>query len=187
MSGQPTDHRKVYAKGFYDGRRCALEALNLEGGLMRPAQQKAKLDGLPASAIKVWEVVPIEEAWSVHQIKAELFKQNGTLPQPKALLWHLRNMVECELVKELSGGRYKRTPCRVDLVEKVEKVAVEQIKPSVKPLSALQKLAELASHLRQIANEAEEIALELEEMKGRDEQDFQKLKQLKDLLKSIGG
>ncbi len=103
---EPTrNHRKVYARGFFDGVRATENT-------MTPRKQRQKLEGQTAVAKKVYEAVPITEWWSMHQIGDELRRKAHTTTTFDVLQGCLRALTDTGLVTEDTLGKFRRVEVR---------------------------------------------------------------------------
>lgn len=135
----------------------------------------------------VYDTVPMEDSWSENQIARELVRQNRNLP-PEALRRCIMRLKDSGLVRQTENSRWVRVavnapmkPAKVK--EEPAPVATTNKTTDEKPL--LERMAESAQLLRNIANEFDAIAIEVEERMDGTEEEAAKLRQLKSLLKEI--
>lgn len=192
MNADPNQHRKVYAKGFFDG----LDAANRT---MTPTRYQATLSGQTSVAKKVYEHVPALEAWTAIQISQALTRATKSQMDFKILQGCLKALRESGLIRETQRGMFQR----VEVKEKVEepmpeadtvkplptampKAAVSCAKTPIEILSEIsQRVVALNSELKKIASDIETAAIVIEEGMAENEENLGKLKQLQSILKSL--
>lgn len=174
---------------------------------MNNARHKSIVEGLSAIAAKVYEAVPISEPWTVHQVLFEMARLNNQPYQIRVVAGCLSNLVESGLVKEPSRGSFVREPVKErPTIEAMTKKGVlrefagiapkEQVMPTNQPASGaaqlIDRLAQIGSSLRALADHAKSIADEIDSAALAAEEDrskllgeSDKLRQLQTLLKSI--
>lgn len=155
---------------------------------MTPIKLKAKLAGQSSIAQKVFSVVPIAELWTPSQISQELHRITGSRIDMHILKGCLMTMAGAGLVRVTSSGTYQR----VALVQPVppahdqRDLPVSHIEKTSKPASAIELLAGIAKSLRAVADEIDAAAISIDDAKSKDAQELGKLRQLQQLLKSLG-
>lgn len=170
--------------------------------VMNAKKFDSKYKGLTSVAKKVYEAIPINEAWSIAQIIAEL-SRTGTRQDHQTVLRICRELVEGGLAtmtssKSRGDGLFMRTKVERTQTPKEEPVMAEPtpapktkpadiltLKPVPKKKGPMELLAELASKARQFAEELDNAALEIEQEFQNSEAKSEQLKQLKSLLKGI--
>lgn len=198
------DHRKVYAKGYYDGLN-AREA-------MTPQKLDQKLEGQTIIARKVFDAVPIEGPWNANQVAQEVKRATGTNPDPHTLRGCLNSLKSAGLVRECSPGHWQRVhthsrdrspAAELKEVKKLMVVPKPESAPPKLPeagkngnsgnIDAIGKLSAIAVAARNIGRSCNELATEIEDtalaIQGgieANEGNLEKLKQLQSLLKSLG-
>jgi hypothetical protein len=188
------NHRKVYARGFYDGLAAA-------GGDLKADKVEEKLRGQSAQVQKTYAAVPIQEWWSAAQVGSAIQRASGAAMDRKTLDACLHQLKDAGLVQKRADGTF----CRARVAEEKEVVAKTPpdeailVKGTDVPLTTkpegngpFERMAALAGNMRlhatylnQMASEVEAIALELEERRESDDVEAQKLRQLKSLLKEL--
>lgn len=157
---------------------------------MTPDKQKQKLAGQTAIAQKVFQAVPIAEAWTVAQISQALHRTTGARLDRHTLQGCLRALADSDLIRCTEHG---------SLHQRVAVSAAQSTPPKTKestvtqpatpqqaaPASAIDVLGSLAQKMRALADEVDAAALALEEEQSRTTGEAAKLKQLKALLKEI--
>ena len=160
--------------------------------------------GLTGVAQRVYDCVPIAEAWSPLQIKAELARQ-GRGGEVRIIMGCLNTLIDSGLVQEVSKGCFQRIPVypkptNTEETEETEKEEVMTATPQPKlqakkdetaPIDKIAKLAsrciELSVMLQKLASDVETVAIEVQNDFAQQGEDAQKLKQLQALLKSTIG
>lgn len=90
---------------------------------LSPAQYQSKLDSQSAIARKVLSVVPLAEAWSREQIRAEIRRQSGAGIENRTVDGCLHNLEEAGLVRQVKTHHYQATPHREKPVKANEPAA----------------------------------------------------------------
>lgn len=177
---------------------------------MTPGKINKILQGQTALARKVFEVVPIKEAWPASQIRRslkEVERSNADLHTVRGCLATLR---EIGLVREPEPGCFQRHAIRTpqptpqkEIITMHKTAVAPQAVQSAAPASAapaskspLEILGNLSSQitaladdfstrLKQLAAQVEEAALTIEQEQEGNAQSLEKLKQLQSILKSL--
>lgn len=177
---------------------------------MTPGKLQKILQGQTALARKVFEVVPIKEAWPASQIRhslKEVERSNADLHTVRGCLATLR---EIGLVREPEPGCFQRhavrtpqpTPKKEVITMQKAAVAPQIAQPaapasatpaSKSPLEILGNLSsqiaaladDFSTRLKQLAAQVEEAALTIEQEQEGNAQSLEKLKQLQSILKSL--
>ena len=164
---------------------------------MTPEKQKQKLAGHTAIAQKIFQAVPVAEAWTVGQVAAALHRATGSRIDQHTMLGCLRAMADAGLVRTTGRGMlFQRapvsTPAADAATDKTKDVTVTQTAnlaaaptPVPTPASAIDVIGAATKKIRAIADELDAWALACEEEKSRVAGEVDKLKQLKALLKEI--
>ncbi|VVD74752.1 hypothetical protein [Pandoraea commovens] len=169
---------------------------------MTPSRIESKLRGQTAIAQKVFEVVPIQEAWSAVEIASALMRTTRSSLDLHVLQGCLRALRESGLITEAQTGRYRRRAIAKDAVAdvanpstKVVVIKKESAVPEAKPKSPIDLLSSLSARLsalrthvdaetKAIASEIETAALSIEEGIEQTAVEASKFKQLQKLLQS---
>lgn len=165
---------------------------------MNESRQQQILAGQSSIAQKVFTLVPIQAAWSNHEIHGAALTAKATGASPYAIRRALGELKEAGLIREPVGGKFQRdaaTPKTIkeQAVTQVAKQAVVSIK---KPEGALDVLASLSGEvvnladdfskrMKVLATRIEEVALSVEAERETNAAAVGKLKQLQELLKGI--
>lgn len=173
--------------------------------MMSAARFQAMHQGLGATARKVFERVPIAEAWSVHRIQGELERQ-GVRIEFRVFLGCLKALQDGGLVLEPAPGMLRRAPVRErerpqlqaapSSVSSSETTMPQTITvPAKQPkvdLSTMDKIGALAARVRLLSSDAAAIATDLEtlaiEAGERDQvtaADLERLRTLRSLLREV--
>lgn len=160
---------------------------------MTPEKQKQKLSGQTTIAQKVFQAVPVAEAWTAAQISTALNRATGSRMDQHTLQGCLRALAEAGLVRATEHGvLYQRTPVSAAPATspKTKEVTVTQPSPPATtqpaaPASAIDLLGSLSQKMRALADEVDAAALALEEEQSRSTEGAAKLKQLKALLSEV--
>lgn len=159
------------------------------------------LAGQSSTARKVFQHVPIQESWSVHDIHSAAMAANSTTVSSYAVRRALGELEEAGIIREPVTGKFQRDaftpkPKKELTMPKVANETVVSIKkPQVAALDALASLSgevvsladEIGNRLRKLAGRIEEVALSVEAEREGNAESLEKLKQLQSILKSIGG
>lgn len=150
--------------------------------------------GLNGIARKVLEAVPVLSPWTKDQIHGELRRQ-GTGCDRSHVDGCLDNLRGRGLIKEPARGQFIRITGKTTSPQPEEDMATTGIRvlqpqaveqQAADKKDSLSRLAECAKSLRQMADQVDAIALDVEERVQTIERDTEKLRQLQALLKSIG-
>lgn len=144
-------------------------------------------------AKKVYDAVPINEAWPSKQIVMELSRQ-GQVRDFSIIEGCLNTLKEVGLIKEMSPGHFQRVK------PKAEPMSTKPLNPVIPPNSSIKgeptepvdRLAAIGTKLRglsqmflELADDIDEAALAFEEKTSGNDEELAKLRQLKNVLKSL--
>ncbi len=166
---------------------------------MNEARQQQVLAGQSSIAQKVFALVPIQAAWSNHEIHGAATTAKATGASPYAIRRALGELKEAGLIREPIGGKFQRDaatpkPKKEQAVTQVANQAVVSIKkPEAGALDVLAGLSvevvgladEIGLRLKALAGRIEEVALSVEAERETNAAAVGKLKQLQELLKGI--
>ncbi len=174
---------------------------------MTPAKIAGLLQGQTSIARKLFEFVPIAAAWSEHQIASEMRRVTGSTPDLKVVRGCLRDLADCGLVRR-SNDLFRRAHVPEKPQQKesempaAKAVTTLQLKPAATPEpqvapSPIEILGDIAGsivelskgvavQLQQLASRVEEAAIQIEQGQEANAANLQKLKQLQQLLRSLG-
>ena len=164
---------------------------------MNAAKQQNMLAGQSSLARKVFQVVPIQERWSAHDIFNSLMVSEATGAQFPAVRRGLGELKEAGLIREPVNGHFQRTAVtikspREQSMPKETQSAVLTIKKA--DVSALDTLAvlsgevisfaeEVGHRMKKLAARIEEVALYVEAEREVNAEALDKFKLLQSLLK----
>lgn len=155
---------------------------------MRVSRYEAMERELTPVARKVFECVPVQEAWTVFRISAEL-KRQGTPKDRRIVDGCLSSLVRDGLIKfDPPTDIYQRVEPRVATLNLVpEEPEVSAKKPS--PMERMAALAErtrrLSLDLKVLADDIDAAAVLIDEETNEAGNDTKKLRQLQTLLKEL--
>jgi len=165
---------------------------------MNESRQQQILAGQSSIAQKVFALVPIQAAWSNHEIHGAALTAKATGASPYAIRRALGELKEAGLIREPVGGKFQRdaaTPKTIkeQAVTQVAKQAVVSIKKSEGALDVLASLSgevvsladDFSKRMKALASRIEEVALSVEAERETNAAAVGKLKQLQELLKGI--
>ncbi|CAJ9292546.1 Uncharacterised protein [Burkholderia pseudomallei] len=187
-------YRRVYAKGYFDGLKAA-------GAGVNPGRQQSILRGMPSVAQKVFEFVPIQEAWTTKQIVAQVKATTKAQIDARTADNCLARLKDAGLVREVTRGEFRRVrlaTCGVaaDTGDEAEPEARAPASEapgmrdsSASPIDLLSgianRLAATVESIREIAVEIETAALVIEEQQAANGREADKLRQLQAWLKTL--
>ena len=190
-------HRKVYAKGFYDGVAAAGGDVNMS---MSQMKFKSTWDSLTSQQRKIYDAVPAMDEWSPSTI-AEALRRTGSVGSTDQLKGNLNYLVDMGLILEPRRGMFIRKHVKdtkpqpsLAIVPSVESKPIVETKEESMPEEApIDKLACLSSRLRKagkematLADDIDAAALDISDKIASSSEETQKLKQLQKLLKELG-
>lgn len=165
---------------------------------MNESRQQQILAGQSSIAQKVFTLVPIQAAWSNHEIHGAALTAKATGASPYAIRRALGELKEAGLIREPVGGKFQRdaaTPKTIkeQAVTQVAKQAVVSINKSEGALDVLASLSgevvsladDFSKRMKALASRIEEVALSVEAERETNAAAVGKLKQLQELLKGI--
>lgn len=159
---------------------------------MTPGQQRQKLQGQPTITRKIFEHVPIQEAWTSPQISQSLARACGSRLDAKTVGRCVRELLNSGLVRAVIAGHYQRVPVSKgsNADSSAETPVTETPKePTTMPQetkpSAIDVLAGIAKSMRALASDIETAALSIEEGSAKSSEELGKLRQLQALLKGL--
>lgn len=151
------------------------------------ARQRVLLSSQTAVAKKVFELVPIQEAWSAQQIQGALQRATRSSLDFRLLGGCLNTLKDAGLVAEPRPGYFERVKLR-EAITTMGK-AFEPLAPIVisatKPPASVEMLTELASRARKLADDLDAAATAINEEHEQNATSLKTLAQLQGLLKSL--
>lgn len=144
---------------------------------------------LSVSCKKVYAAVPISEPWATSYILSEVQRLGTFASSMSVLLGSLNQLKASGMVAEPSPGLFIRTPIKAVSVKSephqqpTEELPVITTKPDKPVRTPLTVIADLAARAKQLTDDIETAALEIDEYVAAAGADSAKLKQLQALLK----
>lgn len=142
---------------------------------------------------KVYGAVPINEAWPSKSIVAELARQ-GQVRDFSIIEGCLNTLKEVGLIREVAPGHFQRVKPKPTIEKEAELMATTPSKTSAESKSTepVDRLAAIGTKLRglsqmflELADDIDEAALAFEEKTSGNDEELAKLRQLKNVLKSL--
>jgi hypothetical protein len=165
---------------------------------MNESRQQQILAGQSSIAQKVFTLVPIQAAWSNHEIHGAAITAKATGASPYAIRRALGELKEAGLIREPVGGKFQRDAATPKTIKEqaVTQAAKQTVVSIKKPEGALDVLASLSGEvvsladdfskrMKALASRIEEVALSVEAERETNAAAVGKLKQLQELLKGI--
>ncbi len=150
-------------------------------------------------AKKVYGAVPINEVWPSKSIVAELTRQ-GQVRDFSIIEGCLNTLKEVGLIKEMAPGHFQRVKPKPTVEKEAEPMTAKPLNPVIPPNSSIKgeptepvdRLAAIGTKLRglsqmflELADDIDEAALAFEEKTSGNDEELAKLRQLKNVLKSL--
>lgn len=179
-------HRKVYARGLFDGLRKA-GIVDVEE-FMNAAKMKQVESGLTGIARKVLDAVPINDAWQSHTIANEIKRMTGSAPESKMVNGCLESLKNSGLVREPKRGMWIRISAKDhdDDTKEPAPANVVELRKQTEKLTAREMLSQVAADMMELALRVEDVANEIDKEEKRNEEKTAKLRQLQELLRGLG-
>ena len=158
---------------------------------------KQMFNTLNAPVKKVYEAVPVSEAWTTTQIIGEISRLGYSMRDSKAIIGCLDTLKRQGLIQEPERGSFVRVEVKaietyVKFMEETkEKIMATKPVTQMKQtnldrlISLSEKANGLAAQMKAMATELENVALEIEAEIQENSTSAQKLKQLQELLKGV--
>lgn len=155
------------------------------------------MQGLNGIAKKVYDCVPIAEAWSSFQVMASMRNLTGSTPDSRIVSGCLTKLVDAGLVKKHGRDAYQRRPVEQKQKPKEPQMAAPAVKTEQQveqknvdvPLELLGELAgeviTMAESMKRLAKRIEDYALVLEQGREATAKSLEGYRQLKALLKGL--
>lgn len=167
---------------------------------MNITRQQQLLQGQTSLSKKVYDIVPIQDAWTANYILSELSKKTGSSASVHAVRACLGDLEDAGLIKQTMDKRFQRVTVKIPEVTNLKDLD-KLVKPVLEPKKkedSFEALVDLAAEvvelgkdvntrLASISTRMEELALSIELERKETGAASQKLKQLQSLLKDIGG
>ena len=146
---------------------------------------------LTGVAKKVYGAVPINEAWPSKSIVSELTRQ-GQIRDFSIIEGCLNTLKEVGLIKEVSPGHFQRVKSKPTAEKEAEPMTTKPLNPVAPPTEPMDRLVAIGTKLRglsqmflELADDIDEAALAFEEKTSGNDEELAKLRQLKNVLKSL--
>ena len=160
---------------------------------------KQMFNVLNAPVKKVYEAVPVSEAWTSTQIIGEISRLGYSMRDSKAIIGCLDTLKRQGLIQEPERGCFIRVEVKetVTTFDKFIEETKEKTMATSKPVTQIkqsnldrlinlsEKANGLAAQMKAMATELENVALEIEAEIQENSTSAQKLKQLQELLKGV--
>lgn len=164
---------------------------------MNAAKQQNMLAGQSSLARKVFQVVPIQERWSAHDIFSSLMVSDATGAQFPAVRRGLGELKEAGLIREPVNGHFQRTAITIkspkdqSMSKPTQPAAMTIQKAEISALDTLAMLSgevihfaeEVGQRMKKLAARIEEVALSVEAERESTAESLEKFKLLQSLLK----
>ncbi|MGW8466529.1 hypothetical protein [Pseudomonas sp. CLCA07] len=164
---------------------------------MNAAKQQNMLAGQSSLARKVFQVVPIQESWSAHDIFNSLMAAEATGAQFPAIRRGLGELKESGLIREPVNGHFQRTaitiksPREQSMSKPTQSATMTIQKAETSALDTLAMLSgevihfaeEVGQRMKKLAARIEEVALSVEAERESTAESLEKFKLLQSLLK----
>lgn len=164
---------------------------------MTPAKRDAKLQGQTAIARKVYEVVPIQEAWSANEIMTALQRTTRSSMDFKIMHGCLRALRDSGLINEPKLGMFQRVSAKeaaAEFLNQKTPTPAKEMKstastspaaPALPKQSAIELLQEIGTRAAQLASDVQVAVAMIEEEMATQSADLAKLAQLQTLLRGL--
>ena len=164
---------------------------------MKQSKFTQLFNGQSSTAKKVYDAVPINEAWDVQTIFAEIVRK-GQRMHREVIHGSLRHLREVGLVKEPKPSHYQRVPVQ-NIVHEEEHIIEEQTKMATEfvhvPKSLSDIITELAQRAAKLSDDADALRQDIEmaavhakkeaETNAANVQKLDQFRQLKQLLNGL--
>jgi hypothetical protein len=208
VSEEKGRHRKVYAKGFFDGIASILSGKG--NPFMNQKKQMELLSRQTSLAQKVFDATPIQEPWDVSAICRELYRLHHSGASHRTIYGCLSALDGAGLVREVQKGMFVRVAVKaaVDKIDEPDQEMEQEVLttksnttdvmegsqiPQTLAADPIERLGDLAikakalsAQVQQLSSEIEDVAIEIELQHEQAVKDSKTLKQLQELLKGIG-
>lgn len=166
--------------------------------MMSAAKFQAVWNGQTSQAKKVYEAIPIKDAWTAAQVHGELQRLQHSSGDVRIVAGCINTLITSGLVREVTRGHFCRAEIKSKPIpgedmqapraqsEPAAKAAAVQAPSPIERMTALSARArEVVADLRILAEDMDNAALEMEAEIATASAEGQKLKQLQLLLKSL--
>lgn len=180
------NHRKVYAKGYYDGLNAAQskneQVPKEDNNMMSRARFNEIYNSMSSVAKKAYDAVPIEKPWNAPMILSEM-QRNGGSSDYRIVSGAINTLKNAKLILEPTKGEFIRACVKPEVVEKtivrpfINEMKEEMKTPAiiVKPTLAqvdkqqeqsqgktpIDRMGELSAKLSILADSVKQLAVEI--------------------------
>lgn len=174
---------------------------------MTPAKCAARMQGLNGVAKKVYECVPIAEAWTSVQVMGAMRNLTGSTPDAQIVSGCLTRLVDGGLIKRIARDQYQRVPVQqkpqpeepkmaharngnpITLSSKLrEATKMSELPVCVDPPNPIELLAELSRSAEAMAEGLMDLTARINEVAqlvGQERASSEKVRRLKALLDDL--
>lgn len=165
---------------------------------MKSTKYDQLIQGQTGIAKKVYECVPIQEAWTAQEIAQYMKTRTGSSIDMRVIQGCLTGLVDAGLIRADGRNNYKRIQVEEATKEVLTMKAAQPKKTEVKPApvavidllggiasEVLVIAADLSAKLKRVAKSIEDAALSVESERENSHESVEKLRQLQALLKSL--
>lgn len=163
---------------------------------MNAARMRALEEGLNGTARKVLAALELGQAFTAQQVIGRMIANGAGKPELHAVQGSLKHLAEIGLAQDEGAGFFMRAePRNVVRIQKAQgQTQEEEAAPAPTAPTPMERLAavsararEIAGQLNALADEADLAAIEVDDHIKRAGKDSASLRQLRELLKGIGG
>lgn len=155
---------------------------------MNNGRLKSIMNNMSAMDEKIYNCVPIQEAWTVHQVSAEYNRLYRILPSYAGIEKTLKDMAEQGILRKTMDGkqaifnRYVNKPQEPKEEEMPKQTATDQV-ANTPTLAA--RLMRVSNDLLELAETISSLAQEVEDQVSKPNPELEQLRKLKDAMKSF--
>lgn len=175
-------YRRSYGRGLFDGLRMA--GIDDPEDFVKERKLSEAEAGVTGLSKRILDAVPKESPWPTSKIINEL-RRRGANPEHQFVVRCIVELKQLGLVHEPEFGKFIRAKIPRHVEADKPKSEEAHVQNQNKP-STMDRLAHIAASLRNLAKDVEDAAIETEERIGKTETDASKLRQLQEIIKSIG-
>lgn len=183
---------RYYCKACAKVKKTAYLQKTKEASMNRKTFEST-LNGLNSILKKVFEATPKEEAWAAPSISAEMRRLGSGGGDSRQTLGCLNQLAQLGLIKETSKGMFQRVEIRekaepvINKPAEIQPMSIRAIQPvATQSATPIDRLSKFAIRLRELANDMETAALDLAEQAEKNDAETAKMRQLQQILKSLG-
>lgn len=151
---------------------------------MNPSTADRRLQGQTRIAQKVYDAIPMNEAWTSRQICSELYRLHQTAHDLHIVEGCLRDLREQKLIREPYRGQYQRIArTHLAIAESAEVDTRKEAPVPEKKEFSIDEAERMAKSLRDLADQFEAFALQAMEMVDKYKREAARFEQLRSLFK----